>query len=68
MLADLPEVIHLPAPETRHTPVGMIVDLLDSELAVERPGHDAMLRSLLDALLLQILRGWLDRRKRRSDG
>ena len=62
MLADLPEVIHLPAPETRHTPVGMIVDLLDSELAVERPGHDAMLRSLLDALLLQILRGWLDRR------
>ncbi|WP_063130637.1 helix-turn-helix transcriptional regulator [Nocardia fusca] len=61
MLADLPEVIHLPAPETRHTPIGAIIDLLDSELAADRPGHDAMLRSLLDALLLHILRGWLDR-------
>ncbi|MCX0275274.1 AraC family transcriptional regulator [Nocardia zapadnayensis] len=62
MLADLPEVIHLPAPETRHTPVGAIVDLLDGELTADRPGHDAMLRSLLDALLLHILRRWLDRR------
>ncbi|MGY1945123.1 AraC family transcriptional regulator [Nocardia asiatica] len=62
MLADLPAVIHLPAPETRHTPVGAIVDLLDGELTVDRPGHDAMLRSLLDALLLHILRRWLDRR------
>lgn len=61
MLADLPEVVHLPAPETRHTPIGAIVDLLDGELAVDRPGHAAMLRSLLDALLLHILRGWLDR-------
>ncbi|GGL38341.1 hypothetical protein GCM10011588_61180 [Nocardia jinanensis] len=61
MLADLPEVIYLPAPETRHTPVGAIIDLLDSELAADRPGHDAMLRSLLDVLLLHILRGWLDR-------
>ncbi|TLF74782.1 AraC family transcriptional regulator [Nocardia cyriacigeorgica] len=61
MLADLPEVIHLPAPETRHTTVGAIIDLLDSELAADRPGHDAMLRSLLDVLLLHILRRWLDR-------
>ncbi|WP_416565870.1 AraC family transcriptional regulator [Nocardia testacea] len=60
MLADLPEFIYLPAPETRHTPVGAIVDLLDGELTADRPGHDAMLRSLLDALLLHILRRWLD--------
>ncbi len=62
MLADLPEFIHLPAPETRHTPIGAIVDLLDGELTSEQPGHDALLRSLLDALLLHILRRWLDRR------
>jgi AraC-like DNA-binding protein len=60
MLADLPEVIHLPAPTTRHTPAGTIVDLLDGELIGNRPGRDAMLRTLLDALLLHILRSWLD--------
>ncbi len=61
MLTGLPDVVHLPAPATRHTPAGAVVDLLDSELAGRRPGSDAMLRALLDALLLHILRAWLDR-------
>ncbi|MGF6881207.1 AraC-like DNA-binding protein [Nocardia sp. GAS34] len=60
MLADLPEVIHLPAPTTRHNPAGTIVDLLADELIGDHPGRDAMLRALLDALLLHILRSWLD--------
>lgn len=62
MFADLPETIHLPAPTTRHTPTGTVVDLLDIELGREQPGRDAMLRALLDALLLNILRSWLDER------
>ncbi|MBF5001906.1 AraC family transcriptional regulator [Nocardia sp. BSTN01] len=59
ILDDLPDVIHLPAPTTRHTMLGTVVDLLDGELAEDKPGRDAMLRALLDALLLHILRLWL---------
>ncbi|MGW5753350.1 AraC family transcriptional regulator [Nocardia rhamnosiphila] len=61
MLAGLPDVVHIPASTSRHTAAGTIIDLLDAELVGARPGSDAMLRALLDALLLQILRSWLDR-------
>lgn len=60
MLAALPEVVHIPASTSRHTAAASIIDLLDAELTGARPGSDAMLRALLDALLLQILRSWLD--------
>lgn len=56
MLDDLPQVVHLPAPETRHTPVGAIVDLLDAEVVGNRPGRDAMVRALLETLLIHALR------------
>ncbi|MCU1687648.1 MAG: AraC family transcriptional regulator [Amycolatopsis sp.] len=60
MLENLPGVIHIPAPTTRHTMLGTVIDLLDGELHRDRPGSDAMLRALLDALLLHILRVWFD--------
>lgn len=56
MLADLPQVIHVPAPASRHTAAGAIVDLLEAEVVGDRPGRDAMVRALLDTLLIHVLR------------
>ncbi|ROT33260.1 AraC family transcriptional regulator [Micromonospora sp. HM5-17] len=60
LLADLPEVIHLPARVGHRSALRAAIDLLGSELEQPRPGGDAMLPALLDVLLLQILRAWLD--------
>ena len=66
LLADLPEVIHLPARVGRHPGLRAAVDLLGDELDQTRPGGDAMLPALLEVLLLHILRAWFDDRS--ADG
>ncbi|TCB98858.1 AraC family transcriptional regulator [Micromonospora zingiberis] len=60
LLADLPELIHLPAHLGRHPELRATVDLLAVELERPRLGTDAIVPALLDTLLLHILRSWLD--------
>jgi AraC-like DNA-binding protein len=63
LLNDLPEVIHLPARVGHHQELRAAVDLLGTELDRDpRPGADAVLLTLLDLLLLYILRAWLEER------
>ncbi|MEV6325348.1 AraC family transcriptional regulator [Nocardia sp. NPDC051787] len=60
LLTELPEFIHLPARVGRHPNLRAATELLGAEL--ERPGYgtDAIVPSLLDTLLLYLLRAWYD--------
>ncbi|HEX8628423.1 MAG TPA: AraC family transcriptional regulator [Catenuloplanes sp.] len=61
LLGDLPELIHLPAHLGRDPGLRATVELLATELEQPRLGSDAIVLALLDTLLLQILRAWLDK-------
>ncbi|GLX08065.1 AraC family transcriptional regulator [Microbispora sp. NBRC 16548] len=68
LLSDLPEVIHLPARVGRHPELRAAVDLLGTELRrPPRPGADAVLPTLLDLLLLYVLRSWFGERRSCDD-
>ncbi|MCL7426823.1 AraC family transcriptional regulator [Streptomyces sp. YS415] len=58
LLTELPEVVHLPARVGTHRSLRAAVELLGEELAEPRPGSDTIVTSLLDTLLLYILRAW----------
>ncbi|GII58866.1 AraC family transcriptional regulator [Planotetraspora thailandica] len=58
LLADLPEIVHLPARPGRDPEIRAAVELLGGELARPRLGMDALVPALLDMLLLYILRSW----------
>ncbi|MDT0467779.1 AraC family transcriptional regulator [Streptomyces gibsoniae] len=58
LLAELPEVVHLPAGVGTHRSLRAAVELLGIELEEAQPGTDAIVTSLLDTLLLYILRAW----------
>ncbi|WP_381555191.1 AraC family transcriptional regulator [Streptomyces eurythermus] len=58
LLAELPDVVHLPARVGGHRSLRAAVELLGMELEEQRPGTDAIVTSLLDTLLLYILRAW----------
>ncbi|MFB4278740.1 MULTISPECIES: AraC family transcriptional regulator [unclassified Nonomuraea] len=58
LLRDLPEMIHLPAGPGLHPEVRAAVDLLGAEIHHPRLGADTIVSSLLDTLLLYILRAW----------
>jgi len=61
LLAELPEVIHIPARIGRHPSLRGAIDLLGRELdAAPGPGTDAATSALLDVLLLYIVRAWYD--------
>jgi AraC-like DNA-binding protein len=60
LLADLPDVIHLPARVGHHPRLRAAVDLLGAELAAPRAGTAASMSALLDLLLLYMLRAWFD--------
>ncbi|MEU4173169.1 AraC family transcriptional regulator [Streptomyces sp. NPDC026665] len=60
VLAELPTFIHLPKRVGHHASLSAIIDLLGSELDHRRPGTDAAIPTLLDAMLLYILRGWYE--------
>lgn len=60
LMTELPDVIHLSARVGQHPALRTAVDLLGAELEAERPGGDAIVTSLLDALLLYILRAWFE--------
>jgi AraC-like DNA-binding protein len=59
LMAELPEVLHVPAGAGRHPQLQAVVGLLGHEMQHRDPGHDAALSGLLDLLLVYVLRGWL---------
>ncbi|MBB5917470.1 AraC-like DNA-binding protein [Nocardia transvalensis] len=58
LLADLPDVVHLTPRVGTHRSLRAAVELLGTELEEAQPGSDAIVTSLLDTLLLYILRAW----------
>ncbi|MDJ1135074.1 AraC family transcriptional regulator [Streptomyces iconiensis] len=60
LLGTLPETIHRPSGTGRHQDVSAAVSLLGAELRNPRPGTDAALPTLLDLLLLYVLRAWIE--------
>jgi AraC-like DNA-binding protein len=60
LLGELPEVVHLSARVGRRPTLHAAIDLLGTELGRRRPGTEAVLPALLDALLVYMVREWLD--------
>ncbi|MGW6023870.1 AraC family transcriptional regulator [Streptomyces sp. NPDC055099] len=60
LVRQLPEVIILPTRHGRHPELSAAVQLLGSELENPRIGSDGIVPTLIDSLLLYILRAWLD--------
>jgi AraC-like DNA-binding protein len=59
LLRDLPDVMHLSALPGRHHGLRAMVELLGEELQTEPPGAATVTPSLVDALLVYMLRAWL---------
>ncbi|MFJ9372020.1 AraC family transcriptional regulator [Streptomyces sp. NPDC101455] len=59
LMAELPEVVHLPNRVGRHPELRSAVDLLANELDERRPGACLALPSLLDLLLIYMVRAWM---------
>ncbi len=62
LMRELPEIVHLPARPDRNGELAHLVGLLATELDQNRPGRDGIVPSLVDAMLLYILRTWADER------
>ncbi|MFG2128173.1 AraC family transcriptional regulator [Streptomyces sp. NPDC048751] len=59
LMAELPEVVHLPSRVGRHPELRAAVELLATELDGRRPGSSLALPSLLDLLLVYMVRAWM---------
>ena len=68
LTAELPEVMYIPARHGRHPGLRAAVDLLGSELEDARPGGAGIVPALVDAMLLYILRAWLEDQEADSRG
>ncbi|MGK5532586.1 AraC family transcriptional regulator [Streptomyces sp. URMC 129] len=62
LLCELPDIVHLPARPGRHGELHAMTGLLGAELDERRPGRDGVVPALVDAMLLYILRAWVDDR------
>jgi AraC-like DNA-binding protein len=62
LLADLPDIIHLPAHVGRHPRLRAAVGLLGAEIEKPVHGTEAGISALLDLLLIYMLRAWFDDR------
>jgi AraC-like DNA-binding protein len=60
LLRELPDLVHLPGGLGRHQSLRGAVELLATELTWPRIGRDAVVPALLDALLLYMIRAWLE--------
>ncbi|MDF3301091.1 AraC family transcriptional regulator [Streptomyces tropicalis] len=61
LLAELPQTVHLPHRAGGDPGLRAAVDLLARELDERRPGSCLALPSLLDLLLIYLVRAWMDR-------
>ncbi|MEU8892265.1 AraC family transcriptional regulator [Streptomyces sp. NPDC048442] len=61
LMAELPEVVHLPNRVGAHPELRAAVDLLGHELATQGPGSCLAVPSLLDLLLVYMIRSWAAR-------
>jgi AraC-like DNA-binding protein len=69
LMSGLPDLVHLPADIGSHPELRAAVELLGRELEQPGPGSDAILPSLLDTLLLYVMRACLtDQAKTASSG
>ncbi|MFI6639556.1 AraC family transcriptional regulator [Streptomyces sp. NPDC050504] len=59
LLAELPTVAHFPYDPEGHPELRAAVDLLSGELDARRPGAGVALPSLLDLLLVYMVRAWV---------
>ncbi|MEU6379187.1 AraC family transcriptional regulator [Streptomyces sp. NPDC046909] len=59
LMAELPEVVHLPSRVGSHLELRAAIDLLSGELDEMRPGSCVALPSLLDLLLVYMIRAWM---------
>ncbi|MEV7090560.1 AraC family transcriptional regulator [Streptomyces sp. NPDC093085] len=59
LMAELPEVVHLPSRVGSHLELRAAIDLLAGELDELRPGSSVALPSLLDLLLVYMIRSWM---------
>ncbi|GAA4524686.1 AraC family transcriptional regulator [Amycolatopsis samaneae] len=59
LIAELPGVVHLPNRVGEHLELRAVLDLLAGELDERRPGSCVALPSLLDLLLVYVIRSWL---------
>jgi AraC-like DNA-binding protein len=59
VLALLPQVVHVQARRVTATPgFGAVLSALREEVSGARPGHDAVVSSLVDAAFVHIVRSW----------
>lgn len=59
LMAELPEVVHLPNRVGSHLELRAAIDLLAGELDERQPGSCIALPSLLDLLLVYMIRSWM---------
>lgn len=59
LMAELPEVVHLPSRVGSHLELRAAIDLLAGELDEVRPGSCVALPNLLDLLLVYMIRSWM---------
>jgi AraC-like DNA-binding protein len=59
LMTELPEVVHLPSRVGSHHELRAAIDLLAGELDEVRPGSCIALPSLLNLLLVYIIRSWM---------
>jgi AraC-like DNA-binding protein len=62
LLAELPQLIHVPAQIGRHRSLQGAVALLGAEIQEPSTGSDAAIPNLLELLLLFVLRAWAEER------
>ncbi|WP_433167292.1 AraC family transcriptional regulator [Kribbella sp. CA-247076] len=67
VLSNLPDVVHVPADPGRHRTLHTTIGVLGEELDADRPGAAAVVPPLVDALLVLILRAWLEDRRCPTD-
>ncbi|MCX5195479.1 AraC family transcriptional regulator [Streptomyces sp. NBC_00249] len=59
LMAELPKVVHLPNRVGSHPELRSAIDLLGREVGEQRPGACVAVPSLLDLLLVYMVRSWL---------